>query len=219
MPAFKGKFIPYNLKNKDVTADPLTYPISWETDVNKVIEQMRGNQEMCFWLFDNVMECIAGTGLWKIDVRTGNKLPSEVTTPSAKGLFWVLMKSHWKDWEHKASSAGGGSEDGSTTSSLMTNSEVSLMLFTKQNKGSTKDGWTREGLDYFNQVVEKVKADWASKGGKEFEQNFKAAMKERAESSGANKRKQRQDASCRVKVSNNLSDDDGEQGDGSQMGP
>jgi len=101
MPAFKGKFIPYNLKNNtDVTADPSTYLISWERDVDKVIEQMRGNREMCFWLFDNVMECIAGTGPWKIDVRTGNKSPSEVTTPSAEGLFWVLMKNHWKDWEH-----------------------------------------------------------------------------------------------------------------------
>jgi len=166
--AFKGEFIPYNLKDNKDAADPSTYPISWETNIDEVIKQMRGNPVVCFWLFDNVMECVAGSDAWKNNVRSGNKSPLEFTTPSSEALFWDLLKNHWKEWGRKATTHGG-SNAGSVTSGLTTDSEESLTLFTKQNKGSTKDGWSEEGLNYYNELKEKVEADRSSERGKEFE--------------------------------------------------
>jgi hypothetical protein len=208
--AFKGEFIPYNLKDNKDAADPSTYPISWATDIDEVIEQMRGNQEVCFWLFDNVMECIAGSDAWKSNVRSGNKSPAEFTTPSSEALLWILLKNHWTDWERKATMHGRTNDDmGSITSGLTTDSEESLTLFTKQNKGSTKGGWSEEGLNYYNELKEKVEADRNSERGKEFERSFKEKMMERASAAGANKRK-RASASRRVEVANDLSNDEQE---------
>jgi len=206
--AFKGDFIPYNLKGNKGAADPSTYPISWETDIDEVIDQMRGNQEVCFWLFDNVMECVTGSDAWKRSVRSGYKSPSEITTASSEALFWILLKNHWNEWKRKATTnvaKGGNNDAGSATSALTTDSEESLTLFTKKNKGSTKDGWSDEGLNYFNQLKDKVEADRNSERGKAFERLFKEKMMERASDARANKRKI---TSCRVDVANDLSDDD-----------
>ena len=188
-------------------------PISWDTDIKDIIEKKRADPVKYTWLMDNIGQCIVGVEVWKNNVRTGNKLISEVMTESSEAAALILMVNYWSSWGDKAklpatvnvttNNDDASSIDTSANSATSTNSATSMTLYTKSGKGSTKDGWSDEGLEYYDQLKKEVREDRSSAQGKEFEINFKAAMKEQA---GAPKKRKR-GGYCMVFLENDLSDD------------
>ena len=85
--------------------------------------------------------------------------------------------------------------------------------YTKRNNGSTKDGWSVEGIRHFEDLMTKVEDDRNSEDGKKFEKNFQHLMKERYD--GGRKRRRPSASEQITSIRNDLSDasTSGDEGD------
>ena len=80
----------------------------------------------------------------------------------------------------------------------------------QQEKGSTTNGWSVEGLQKFNEIVQQVKID-RSKLGEEFDKEFKLYMEAKATKNNKGKQKREE-----VYTYNDLNGSDGLHDEGSE---
>jgi hypothetical protein len=91
------------------------------------------------------------------------------------------------------------------TSAVSSITEASAATrYTKSNNGSTKDGWSVEGICHFEDLMMKVEDDRNSEDGKKFEKNFQQLMKEWCD--GARKRCRPSATKYITSIRNDLSD-------------
>jgi hypothetical protein len=171
----------------DVSTTNTTMPITWETDWENVVHDLRGDEELYTYFLANLGGRVAGVSQWNFNALTGAKPPSEVMSVSMEALLLLFLLNHVKVWEAQQSSEES-SADGRSMSSV---SMASVTLYTKQNNSSTKDGWSVEGICKFQDLKVKVKEDQDSNHGKEFEGRFQRLMKARQLSADQASRKRK----------------------------
>jgi hypothetical protein len=100
-------------------------------------------------------------------VETGQVQLSDVISTTDEAYALVNVEGNLKRWTKEAevmAVARGRSLDA--------DKRLSLPKSEYTNGGSKSDGWNEEGINRFNELVAKVKADRESKAGKKFEADF-----------------------------------------------
>jgi hypothetical protein len=196
----------------DVSTTNTTTPITWETDWENVVHDLRGDEELYTYFLANLGGRFAGVSQWNFNALTGVKPPSEVMSVSMEALLLLFLLNYVKVWESQQSSEESSADGGSMSSVSM----ASVTLYTKQNNSSTKDGWSVEGIRKFQDLKVKVKEDRDSNHGKEFEGRFQRLMKARQLSADQASRKRKhvsattQLSSITNELSNASSSDEGD---------
>jgi hypothetical protein len=179
-------------------------PITWETDWENVVHDLRGDEELYTYFLANLGGRIAGVSQWNFNALTGVKPPSEVMSVLMEALLLLFLLNYMKVWESQQSSEESSADGGSMSSISM----ASVTLYTKQNNSSTKDGWSVEGIHKFQELKVKVKEDQDSNHGKEFEGRFQRLMKAHQLSADqASRKRKRVSATTQLSsITNELSD-------------
>lgn len=183
-----------------------TMPITWETNWDDVVNDLRGDEEVYAYLLANLGGRVVGVKQWNFNALSGAKPPSKVMSVSMEALLLLFLLNYAKVWEsQQLQESSGGS-----VSSVSMEQSLNSTLYTKQNNSSTKDGWSVEGIRRFQQLKVKVKEDRDSDQGKQFEGRFQQLMKARKLSAdqASRKRKRVSAAAQLLSITNELSDDD-----------
>jgi hypothetical protein len=194
----------------DVSTTNTTMPITWETDWENVVHDLRGDEELYTYFLASLGGRVAGVSQWNFNALTGAKPPSEVMSVLMEALLLLFLLNYVKVWESQQSSEESSADSGSMSSISM----ASVTLYTKQNNSSTKDGWSVEGIHKFQDLKVKVKEDRDSNYGKEFEGRFQRLVKARQLSADQASRKRKcvsatvQLSSITNKMSDALSSDE-----------
>jgi hypothetical protein len=149
----------------DVSTTNTTMPITWETDWENVVHDLRGDEELYTYFLASLGGRVAGVSQWNFNALTvsqwnfnaltGAKPPSEVMSVLMEALLLLFLLNYVKVWESQQSSEESSADSGSMSSVSM----ASVTLYTKQNNSSTKDGWSVEGIRKFQDLKVKVKED------------------------------------------------------------
>jgi hypothetical protein len=139
----------------DVSTTNTTMPITWETDWENVVHDLRGDEELYTYFLANLGGRVAGVSQWIFNALTGAKPPSEVMSVSMEALLLLFLLNYMKVWESQQSSEESSADGGSMSSVSM----ASVTLYTKQKNSSTKNGWSVEGIRKFQDLKVKVKGD------------------------------------------------------------
>jgi hypothetical protein len=100
-------------------------------------------------------------------VETGQVRPLDLISTTDEAYALVNVEGNLKQWTKEAemmAAARGRTLDADERNSLP-KSEYT-------NGRSKLEGWNEEGINQFNKLVAKVKADQESEAGKKFEENF-----------------------------------------------
>jgi hypothetical protein len=162
------------------TVENNTYmPISWETQsIDTIVSNLRTDVAGYTFLLANFGSHVAGMSTWRFKVLSGSRSPSEVLSVSSEALLNLILLNYWKAWEAQTQ-ADQTTDDSTQTSTVSSITEASAATrYTKSNNGSTKDGWSVEGICHFEDLMMKVEDDQNSEDGKKFEKNFQQLMKE-----------------------------------------
>jgi hypothetical protein len=154
----------------------------WDAmSVEGLIDKLCQDMDMYMWWAVNFWARVLGQEKWKIDIASRNKKPSDLLTILDEALALLLFENHVQSWKDKAESGCEGDKE-SETSSVM--SDDSSKRYTRKH-GSTKDGWSDEGIAHFGQLMAKVGEDCASTNGAEFPDKQLVQQKMKQESSNA----------------------------------
>jgi hypothetical protein len=118
------------------------------------------------WWAENFWPRVVGQEKWKLDITSGNKKSLDLVTISDEALALLLFKNHFLSCKAKAESE----DDARCQTSLITSSDASTCM-TKytRNNGSTKDGWSDDGIAHFQELITKVREYRARTTGAEFD--------------------------------------------------
>jgi predicted HNH restriction endonuclease len=154
-------------------------PISWETQsIDTIMRNLRTDVAGYTFLLANFCGRVAGMSTWTFEVLSGSRSPSEVLSVSSEALLNPILLNYWKAWEAQTQ-ADQTTDDSTQTSAVSSITEASAATrYTKSNNGSTKDGWSVEGICHFEDLMMRVEDDRNSEDGKKFEKNFQQLMKE-----------------------------------------
>jgi hypothetical protein len=95
----------------------------------------------------NFGDRVAGMNTWKFKVLSGENKPLEVLSKSSEALLLLILLNCWKAWEAQTHDPQQQSEEFSAASGLVSSiSTLSIMLYTRNNNSSTKDGWSTNGI-------------------------------------------------------------------------
>jgi len=177
-----------------------TMPITWETDWDDVVHDLRGNEELYTYFLANLGGRVVGVSEWNFNAMSGAKPPSEVLSVSMEALLLLLFLNYTKVWESQQQEQQQSEESSAADGSVSSVSMASVTLYTKQSNSSTKDGWSVEGIRQFQDLKVKVKEDRDSNHGKQFEGRFQRLMKARQLSADQASRRKRK----RVSATKNL---------------
>ena len=178
-----------------------TVPMTWNDESMKsLIDKLRQDMNMYIWWAENFWPRVVGLEKWKLEVASGNKKPSNVVTVSDEALALLLFENHFQSWKLKSETSD---DTGSQTSSMT--SDDSSTKYTRKN-GSTKDGWSDDGIARFGQLMEKVTEDRASTNGTEFDRLVQEKMKLQSNNGKRKKRRRETDENRITMVVNELPD-------------
>lgn len=196
---------PPNNEDNSPTVGATTYmPMSWDNDcIETIVSNLRTDEPAYTFLLANFGGRVAGMSKWRFEVLSGSKSPSEVLSVSSEALLLLILVNYWKAWEAQTL-ADQITDDSTQSSAVSTITETSAATrYTKTNNGSTKDGWSVEGIRHFEDLMTKVETDRNSEEGKKFEKTFQQLMKERQ---GARKRRRQNAIEQITSIRNELSD-------------
>jgi hypothetical protein len=71
----------------DVSTTNTTMPITWETDWENVVHDLRGDEELYTYFLANLGGRVAGVSQWNFNSLTGAKPPSEVMSVLMEALL------------------------------------------------------------------------------------------------------------------------------------
>ena len=179
-------------------------PMSWDTDcIETIVSNLRTDEPAYTFPLANFGGRVAGMSKWRFEVLSGSKSPSEVLSVSSEALLLLILVNYWKAWEAQTL-ADQITDDSTQSSAASTTTETSAATrHTKTNNGSTKDGWSVEGIRHFEDLMTKVETDRNSEEGKKFEKTFQQLIKERQ---GARKRRRPNAIEQITSIWNELSD-------------
>ena len=199
---------PSNENDPPTTVGTTTYmPISWERNtIDNIVRDLRTDEPGYTFLLANFGGRVAGMSQWRFDVLSGSKSPSEVLSVSSEALLILILLNYWEAWEAQTHAPDDDLTQSSAVSSITETSTTttSATRYTKKNNGSTKDGWSIEGIRHFEELMEKVDQDRKSDAGKKFETNFQQKMKRRVD--GSRKRRRQTTTEKITSIRNDLSD-------------
>ena len=181
-------------------------PISWETkSIDTIVSKLRTDVAGYTFVLANFGGRVAGMSTWRFEVLSGSRSPSEVLSVSSEALLNLILLNYWKAWEAQTQ-ADQTTDDSTQTSAVSSITEAgsAATRYTKSNNGSTKDGWSVEGIRHFEHLMTKVEEDRNSEDGKKFEKTFQQLMKER--DAGAIKRRRPSATEQITSIRNDLSD-------------
>jgi hypothetical protein len=138
-------------------------------------------------------------------VETGQVRPSDLISTTDEAYALVNVEGNLKQWTKEAEMMAAAR--GRT---LNADKQNSLPKPEYTNGGGKSEGWNEQGINQFNELVAKVKADRESEAGKKFEENFK---KEAAVKHLNNKRKRKAPKTRTITATNNLDSDSESDGD------
>jgi hypothetical protein len=189
-------------------------PISWETQsIDTIVSNLRTDVAGYTFVLANFGGRVAGMSTWRFEVLSGSRSPSEVLSVSSEALLNLILLNYWKAWEAQTQ-ADQTNDDSTQTSVVSSITEGSAATrYTKSKNGSTKDGWSVEGIRHFEDLMTKVEEDRNSENGKKFEKRFQQLMKER--DAGGRKRRRPSATEQITSIRNDLSDasTSGDEGD------
>jgi len=119
------------------------------------------------------VKCVVGLQAYNRGVKDGLTF-SEIASPSDEGLALILLENSCKRWvaeyDEKAKTTGNSNNQ---QLQIDQGTEYTTAGKNKAKKGFTKKycGWSRAGIEKFNQLVCRIRADRA-KNGVEFDQVF-----------------------------------------------
>jgi hypothetical protein len=185
-------------------ADETCEVIPDEATIQKVIKDKRSLPKEHTWFVKTVLSHLYRTRYTKV-VETGQVQLSDVISTTDEAYALVNVEGNLKRWTKEAevmAAARGRSLDA--------DERLSLPKSEYTNGGSKLDGWNEEGINRFNKLVAKVKADWESVAGKKFEADF---QKEVAAKHLSKKQKRKAPKMITITATNDLnscseSDDD-----------
>lgn len=192
---------------------PVEMPMSWEyTTIQRIVTDLRKNEESYTFVLANFGGRVVGVQKWGADVLSGAMKPSEVMSKSSEALLLLILENYWKAWganeennqmPESDSTSSPPSASGSVSSLSSTpGSGNSMTLYTK-GRGSSREGWSYEGIQRFIELMSKVQEDRASEHGKEFETKFQTQMR----AQGSRKRRRTTSAGEHLlSIANELSD-------------
>lgn len=190
-----------NAESEEEEEDEEKCTIDWQqATVDNVVEEKRMSGDKYRWVIRMLLPHIVGKLVWRDQVESGNRKPSEVATPSDEALLLVAMDCYWSVWGAKAKH-----EFENKNKKYPPNMPSPLYMKTNSQKTS----WTNEGVARFNEIKAQVEADRNSPVGRKFESDFQIEM---ATKSG-NRGKKRKATSQVVQPMNDLSSEEDEPGD------
>jgi hypothetical protein len=185
-------------------ADETCEVIPDEAMIQKVIKNKQSSPKEYTWFVKTVLSHLYRTWYAKV-VETGQVQLSDVisTTDEAYALVNVEGNLKWWTKEAEVMAAARGR-------SLDADERLSLPKSEYTNGGSKSDGWNEEGINRFDELVAKIKADQESVAGKKFEADF---QKEVAAKHLSKKQKRKAPKMITITATNDLdsgreSDDD-----------
>jgi hypothetical protein len=138
-------------------------------------------------------------------VETGQVRPSDLISTTDEAYALVNVEGNLKQWTKEAEMMAAAR--GRTLNADKWNS---LLKSEYTNGGSKSEGWNEQGINRFNKLVAKGKADRESEAGKKFEENF---QKEVAAKHLNNKRKRKAPKMRTITATNDLDSDSESDGD------
>lgn len=191
--------------NEETNADD-TLPMTWDAaSVKSLVDELRQDMGVYMWWAEKFWPRVVGQEKWKLDIASGNKKPSDLVTVSDEALALLLFENHFLSWKAKAES---GDDAGSQTSSI-TSSDTSTCMtkYTRKKNGSTKDGWSDDGIKRFQELMTKVREDRSSTNGAEFDKLVQQKMQQEASAArGRRKRRRETEGNIITMVENELPD-------------
>jgi hypothetical protein len=166
-----------------------------EATIQKVIKDKRSSPKEYTWFVKTVLSHLYRTQYAKV-VETGQVQLSDVISTTDEAYALVNVEVNLKRWTKEAevmAAARGRSLDA--------DKRLSLPKSEYTNGGSKSDGWNEEGINRFNELVAKVKADWESVAGKKFEADF---QKEAAAKHLSKKQKRKAPKMITITATNDL---------------
>jgi hypothetical protein len=100
----------------DVSTTNTTMPITWETDWENVVHDLRGDEELYTYFLANLGGRVAGVSQWNFNALTGAKPPSEVMSVLIEALLLLFLLNYVKVWESQQSSEESSADGGSMSS-------------------------------------------------------------------------------------------------------
>jgi hypothetical protein len=88
----------------DVSTTNTTMPITWETDWENVVHDLRGDEELYTYFLASLGGRVAGVSQWNFNALTGAKPPSEVMSVLMEALLLLFLLNYVKVWESQQSS-------------------------------------------------------------------------------------------------------------------
>lgn len=183
--------------------------ISWEySTIQGIEENLRKDKGMYTFLLANFGGRVAGMSTWRFEVLSGASKPSEVLSVSSEAMLILILVNYWKAWEAQMKRAEEADDvtESSGVSSITTPADETAIntRCTRKNNGSTKDGWSVEGIRHFEKLMNDIKEDRASDHGKNFEEEFQNLMRQ---NNGSRKRRRANPATDIItSIQNDLSD-------------
>jgi hypothetical protein len=163
--------------NEETNADD-TLPMTWDAaSVESLIDKLQQDMDVYMWWAENFWPRVVGQEKRKLDVTSGNKKPSDLVTISDEALALLLFENHFLSWKAKAKSEDNAR---SQTSSITSSDVSTCMTKYTRNNGSTKDGWSDDGITHFQELMTKVREDRASTYGAEFDKLVQEKMQQEA---------------------------------------
>ena len=161
--------------NEETNADD-TLPMTWNaTTVESLVDKLLQDMDVYMWWAEKFWPRVVGQEKWKLDITSGNKKSLDLVTISDEALALLLFKNHFLSCKAKAESE----DDARCQTSLITSSDASTCM-TKytRNNGSTKDGWSNDGIAHFHELMTKVREDPASTNGAKFDKLVQEKMQQ-----------------------------------------
>ena len=143
-----------------------------------LFENLREEKDTYGWFFDNVVSFVIGRSQWKH--KWGSELLEEYCNVGDEALGLLLLENSWDCWSKRAisgqqkwSSRKGGQrkkQDDSANKKVEARPMYTVSLHKEQK--TEIQGWTKEGLERFNELRKEVESD-RDKHGKEFSTWYK----------------------------------------------
>jgi hypothetical protein len=120
---------------------------------------------------DKFVKCVVGLQAYNRGIKSGLTF-SEIASPSDEGLAYILLENSYKRWNAEFDELEKGVVD-SQDLNVSQGAEYTTAGRNKEKKGFTKKycGWKQSGIEKFNQLVCRIRADRTA-NGERFDEAF-----------------------------------------------
>ena len=205
--AFRTSFISKCFQKKEVCMSFLksnTFHVETglgENDMLPKLEEilcLRRDPKVFYVFCDNFLSWVCGRNLWK--KRWTVETVSQIATVSDEAFALLLLENSWKKW----TAEGRNEEDGEDENSVDT--EGNQTRWTKNGRSAVMyKGWSREGIERFNELYSIVMEDRKTERGKKVEAEYRDA---RNEEYGQPKKRKLEKGYIGLTCEDDFSDDD-----------